>query len=137
MNKVILVGRLTDTPTLEKYNDKCVSKFTLAINRPVVRDGVKVADFINCVVWNSQAENLCKYQSKGNLLGVFGEIRKESFEVNNEKKTKTFVLVSSIEFLESKKEMSKEEENEFEQISYTTEMQNPFAYTDEELPWRD
>ena len=92
MNKVILVGRLTDTPKLEKYNDKCVCKFSLAINRPVTRDGNKVADFINCVVWNSQAENLCKYQSKGNMLGVFGELRKETFEVNNEKKQKTFVL---------------------------------------------
>ena len=83
LNQVVLVGRLTRNISVNKSeNGIKVATIPLAIPRSFKNvDGNYDTDFINCVVWNSQAENLCKYQSKGNLLGVFGEIRKESFEV--------------------------------------------------------
>ena len=104
MNKTWLTGRLSKKPELKKINENsCVCDFTIATNRPTNRDGEKVADFINCRVWNNQAENLCKYQDKGNLIGISGEIRTETYEVNGTKKYKTYVLTNNIEFLESKK----------------------------------
>ena len=110
MNKVILTGRLTRDPELRYTpNNKPVCDFTIATNRLTNRDGEKVADFINCIVWNNQAENLSKYMSKGSLIAVIGEMRTETYEVNNEKKYKTYVYVNNIEFLENKKETSKEE----------------------------
>ena len=104
MNKCWLTGRLSKKPELRKINENsCVCDFTIATNRPTNRDGERQADFINCRVWNNQAENLCKYQDKGNLIGVSGEIRTDNYEVNGTKKYKTYVLTNNIEFLESKK----------------------------------
>ena len=131
MNKCWLTGRLSKKPELRKINENsCVCDFTIATNRPTNRDGEKVADFINCRVWNKQAENLCKYQDKGNLIGVSGEIRTDNYEVNGTKKYKTYVLVNNIEFLESKKN-----DIPTEKLTTKTETQTQFEYQDSDLPW--
>lgn len=109
MNKVILTGRLTKTPEL-KYTEsnKAVCEFSIATNRI----GQEQTDFINCVVWEKQAENLKKYQSKGSLIAVLGSMRVEKYqdkEGNN--KYKIYVLAENIEYLEPKKEQPKEETN--------------------------
>lgn len=110
MNKVILTGRITKELELRfTQNNKAVVEFTIATNRPVNKDGERVADFINCIVYGSQADNLSKYQGKGSLIAVFGELRVDTWK-NEEGKTKykTYVLANNVEFLESKKETNKE-----------------------------
>ena len=130
MNKCWLTGRLSKKPELRKINENsCVCDFTIATNRPTNRDGERVADFINCRVWNKQAENLCKYQDKGNLIGVSGEIRTETYEVNGTKKYKTYVLTNNIEFLENKNDIPTEK------LTTKTETQTQFEYQDSDLPW--
>ena len=111
MNKVILTGRLTHDHEIKVLNnDKTVCEFTIATNR-----GKDKADFINCIVWNAQAENLVKYQSKGSLIAVLGELRIDVYEVEDTRRYKTYVLVNTIEYLESKKK-DNEESNPFEQF---------------------
>lgn len=129
MNKVMLVGRLTKMPELKEVKDKKVCEFTIATNRINGKD----ADFINCVVWNSQAENLCKYQVKGNIIGVIGELRIDNYEIDGNKKYKTYVLVSSIEFLESKKE----KKNPYEEFgnSIKTEVQEQLEISEDDYPF--
>lgn len=110
MNKVILTGRITKELELRfTQNNKAVVEFTIATNRPVNKDGERVADFVNCIVYGSQADNLSKYQGKGSLIAVFGELRVDTWK-NEEGKTKykTYVLANNVEFLESKKETNKE-----------------------------
>ena len=128
-----MTGRLTKDPVLEhttKGTPFC--RFTLATNRPVVREGEQQVDFITCMSWNKQAENLCKYQVKGNLIGVVGEYRTDSYEVNGEKRYKTYVLCREIEFLSSKKtNVDKEVEN----LSVKTTTQETIEYDEEDLPW--
>lgn len=71
MNKAILVGRLTKDPELKMTENtkREVCQFTIAVNRPYTNeDGERKADFINCVVWDKLAENLSKYQRKGNQV---------------------------------------------------------------------
>lgn len=110
MNKVILTGRITKELELRfTQNNKVVCEFTIATNRPVNKDGERVTDFVNCIVYGSQADNLSKYQGKGSLIAVFGELRIDSWKnEQGEKKYKTYVLVNNVEFLESKKEINKE-----------------------------
>lgn len=85
MNKVILTGRLTRDPELRyTANNKAVCDFTIATNRPVVRDGERVADFINCRVWGKTAENLTKYQNKGNLIAVIGRMQVDDTKIKKE-----------------------------------------------------
>lgn len=104
MNRVELVGRLTSKPELRYTSGNVAySRFTIAINRPKREDGTQEADFIDCVVWRKQAENLCQYQDKGNLIAVEGTLRKESYEdKDGNKRYIVEVLANQIEYLQSK-----------------------------------
>ena len=141
MNKVILIGRLTRDPELRyTANNKAVCDFTIATNRPVVRDGVRVADFINCRVWGKTAENLVKYQTKGNLIAVSGRMQVDRYEdKGGNTRYSNYVLVEDLEYLERKKEYNQEakqeEKNEFEDFSITTEVQQQFDYDSSDLPF--
>ena len=76
INKVILVGRITKDPEV-KYttSNNAVSTFTLAVPRLFSdTSGEKTTDFIQCVAWRKQAENLGKYVKKGALLADFTDI---------------------------------------------------------------
>lgn len=66
MNRVILVGRLTKDPDLRYTpNGVAVATFTLAVNRAFAnQQGEREADFINCVIWRKQAENVANYLKK-------------------------------------------------------------------------
>ena len=122
---------MRDLELRETKSGTKVCEFTLATNRPVVRDGEKQADFINCIVWNNQAENLCKYQDKGSLIAVFGELRTDSYEIEGQKRYKTYVLVSNVEFLSKKTESTQD----INKISSKTEVQQTIEYSDSDLPW--
>lgn len=110
MNKVILTGRITkDIDLRYTESNKAVCEFSIAINRI----GQEQTDFINCVVWEKQAENLKKYQSKGSLIAVLGSMRVEKYqdkEGNN--RYKTYVLVENIEYLETKKDTQEQPKEE-------------------------
>lgn len=138
-----MTGRLIKDPELTKTSKGTPNcQFCIAVNRPVVRDGVKETDFINCIVWNKQAENLVKYQRKGNLIGVQGQFRNDKYEINGETKYKTYVLVDEVEFMEAKKDIpndEKQEEKEVEKEStnggYRTFRLDEIEIKDEDLPW--
>lgn len=128
MNKVVLIGRITKDLELRKTkSDKSVCEFTLATNRV----GSEDADFVSCMVWNQQAENLCKFQGKGSLIAVFGELRTDSYEIEGQKRYKTYVLVSNVEFLSKKTESTQD----INKISSKTEVQQTIKYSDQDLPW--
>lgn len=101
----MITGRLTRNPELRYTGSNVpVSEFTVATNRPVTRDGERKADFITCVAWRKLAENLCNYQSKGNLIGIVGRIETRDYDkADGTRGYRTYVLADEIEFLESKK----------------------------------
>lgn len=105
INRVVLVGRLTKDPEL-KYtpNGTASCRFTLAVNRSFKsQSGEQEADFIQCVAWRKQAENLANFQRKGNLVGVEGRIQTGSYEGQDGKRVYTTdVVADSIQFLEHK-----------------------------------
>lgn len=107
MNRVELVGRTTIKPQLE-YTDKkkAYTRFGIAINRTQKNeDGESIADFINVVAWEKQAENVCMYVDKGNLIAVEGSIQTGSYtDKDGNKRTSFNVLAHRIEFLQSKNE---------------------------------
>ena len=105
MNKAILIGRLTRDPELRYTSSgRAVCQFSIAINRTYTnQQGQREKDFINCVVWDKQAENLAKYVTKGRLVAVDGRIQTRNYDNNEGKKVYvTEVLANSIQFLESK-----------------------------------
>lgn len=105
MNQINLIGRLTKDPELRQtQNNKIVCEFDIAVNRI----GQEQTDFITCVVWEKQAENLVKYQSKGSLIAVNGALRVDKYQnQEGQNRYKTYVLATNIEYLENKKEAPK------------------------------
>lgn len=104
MNDVTLIGNLTrDIEVRYTQTNKAVGQFTVAINNGKDKDGNdRSADFINCVVWENQAENMKKYTHKGSKVAVKGSIKNDNYEdEQGNKKYKTYVLTSRVIFLDS------------------------------------
>ena len=105
MNKVILIGRLTKDPELRYTgSNRAVTQITVAVNRTFAnQNGEREADFINVVVWRKQAENVCKYCTKGSLVGVSGRIQTRSYDgQDGQKRYVTEVVADNVSFLGSK-----------------------------------
>ena len=105
MNKAILIGRLTRDPELRTTpTGRNVCQFAIAVNRTYTSaSGEREADFINCVVWDKQAENLARYQKKGNQIAVDGRIQTRNYDDKDGKKVYvTEILATNISFLDAK-----------------------------------
>ena len=105
MNNVSLVGRLTKDPelrTISTGNTTC--SFTVAVTRQFTNaSGERETDFINCVIWGKQAENLAKYCTKGSLIGVTGRIQTRNYDGQDGKKVYvTEVAANNVTFLTPK-----------------------------------
>ena len=112
-NKVILIGRLVNTPELNKTaNDKSVSRATLAVNRRYKgQNGEREADFVNVVVWGKLAETLASYASKGSLISLDGELRTRRYEKDGVTHYVTEVLCNGFQLLESRAQRALRENN--------------------------
>ncbi len=87
MNKAILMGRLTADPEMRQTpNGVSVARFTIAVNRRFAKEGQQTADFISCVAWRQQAEFLCRYFHKGNMIAVVGSIQTRSWDGSDGKR---------------------------------------------------
>lgn len=103
INRVVLVGRLTRDPEM-RYTQSgiAVTRFTLACDRPFTgQDGKREADFIDCVVWRKQAENVAQYLKKGSMAGVDGRLQISSYEgQDGQRRYRAEVVADSVRFLE-------------------------------------
>lgn len=110
MNKVCLVGRLVKDPTCEYVNTSngsvARSRFTIAVDRSYAsanQDGRNTADFVSIVAWRKQAENLAKFQKKGNQIAVDGRIQVDSYTGRDGNTVwTTYVVADSVQFLDRK-----------------------------------
>jgi single-strand DNA-binding protein len=140
INRVILVGRITKDPELKTTQSSIpVVTFTLAVNRQYSdTSGEKQTDFIQCVVWRKQAENMAKYVHKGDLIGVDGRIQTRQYEGDNGMKYVTEIVADSIQFLETKGEQPNYPETD-EEIKETfkhgSPVNKPKASEEEDLPF--
>ncbi len=105
INRVVLVGRLTKDPEL-KYTPSgiAVTRFTLAVNRPFTnQQGQREADFVNCIAWRKQAENISNFLRKGSLAGIEGRIQTSNFDGKDGNRVfMTEVVADQVQFLEPK-----------------------------------
>lgn len=137
LNKVIMTGRLTAKPELKKTtSDVSVVPFALAVQRNYKdKSGEYPTDFINCVSYRNQAEFLCKYFDKGQLVTVVGSLTSRRYEdAEGHKRTAYEVVCDEVMFAESKGE--KQQAPSF--TPPTTAGGNDVAFeefNDEELPF--
>ena len=105
INNVVLVGRVTKDVEL-RYTPSNVANasFTLAVNRSFKnQQGEREADFINCVMWRQQAENLANWAKKGMLIGITGRIQTRNYENQQGQRVYvTEVVAENFQLLESR-----------------------------------
>ncbi|EIE3865909.1 single-stranded DNA-binding protein [Staphylococcus pseudintermedius] len=139
LNRVVLVGRLTKDPEFRTTpSGVSVATFTLAVNRNFKsKNGEQQADFINCIVFRKQAENVNNYLSKGNLAGVDGRLQSRSYE--NQEGRRVFVtevVCDSVQFLEPKSNNQSQQQGQAPaQDNPFTNANNPIDIDDEDLPF--
>jgi single-strand DNA-binding protein len=147
LNRVVLVGRLTKDPDL-RYTPSgvAVATFTLAVNRAFTNgQGEREADFINCVIWRKQAENVANFLKKGSLAGVDGRLQSRSYEDQSGKLVYvTEVVAESVQFLEPKGQGNNQSNNQSNEgrNPFSTDNNDPFAndgkpvnISDDDLPF--
>lgn len=138
LNRVILVGRITKDPELKKTQSNIsVVSFTIAVNRQFTNDqGESQADFIQCVAWRKQAENMQQYVRKGALLGIDGRIQTRTYETQNgETRYITEVVCDSVQFLESRKQDNQEPSYEPSDDDDPFVSSNSSLASEEDLPF--
>ena len=114
LNNISLVGRLTKDPEVKFTSSNIAyARFTLAVNRTFSGpSGEREADFIQCIAWRRQAENLARFVKKGSLVGVEGRIQTGSYDDKDGiRKYTTDVVADSVQFLESKSQDSFDNDN--------------------------
>ena len=119
MNSIVLSGRLSAKPELRytTSSNRAFCPFTIACNG--ANDEV---EFLDCVAWGKQAENLCNFQDKGDMVGVTGRLTTNMYTNKDGIKVKKYVIsANTIEFLATKSSKIKEtkvvdEPNPFEEF---------------------
>lgn len=111
MNRAILFGRLTkDVDLRTTPSGKSVAMLTLAIDRPVTKDGNKEADFIPVVLWGKTAEAVARYVHKGQRLLVEGRIQVRSYDgKDGQKRYATEVIADKAEFIDKSEQVASQQ----------------------------
>ena len=107
MNKVILVGNLTRDPEYRTTpSGAAVCNFSIAVQRRFAnQQGVREADFINCVAWRQNADFVARYLTKGSKVAVEGSIQTRSYDAQDgTKRYVTEIVVDSVESVGSRGE---------------------------------
>lgn len=137
INNTVLVGRMVRDAEL-KYtpNNQAVATFTLAVNRNFKsQNGDREADFINCVIWRQQAENLANWAKKGALIGITGSIRTRNYENQQGQRVYvTEVVADSFQLLEFNKQNNQGPSQGYSQPDFARQAE-PFSIDDDSLPF--
>lgn len=142
INNVVLVGRMTrDAELRYTQSNQAVATFTLAVNRNFKnQNGEREADFINCVIWRQQAENLANWAKKGALIGITGVIQTRNYENQQGQRVYvTEVIANSFQLLESRNSQNQSGnfQNGNNQGGYNSSFgnSNPLDISDDDLPF--
>lgn len=133
MNLIILMGRFSQDPETRYTNDgKPITRGNIAVNRRFKQEGQPDADFFNLVAFGKTAEFIDKYFHKGMKALVTGELRNNNYtDKDGVKHYNNEIVVSNIEFAESKKSNESNESNN----DYSEGFLNIPEGVDEDLPW--
>lgn len=134
INNVVLVGRLTRDPELRRTQSNIsYVRFTLAVNRSFTdQSGERQADFVNCIAWRAQADNLARFMKQGSLIGLQGRIQTGSYESEQGMRYTTDVVADSIQFLESRNQQQ-DSSNQSSSNDYYDVQKD--IVTDDDLPF--
>ena len=148
MNKAIIIGRLTRDPEMRTTTGGTNSTtFTVAVSRNYTSaNGERETDFLNCVAWRKQAENIAKYCTKGSQVAVEGRIQTRSYDAQDgTKRYVTEIIADNVTFLGGRGSNVPSEDNYVggsSSVDTTDISEDPFkdfgeevALSDDDLPF--
>ena len=143
LNKVELIGRVGQTPTIRMVGDQKVASFTLATNEVYKgKDGnyVSNTEWHNIEAWGNIAERAEKIVNKGGLYRVEGKIKYEKYKGNDGvEKIAVKIRINELLSLEKKSEdasPAQEEPKRFDPRAVkTTPIVDDLPEDDTELPF--
>ena len=141
MNQVILIGRLTKKPELRSTGSgTTLCNFSLAVDKGIKDEqGNKLTNFFDCVCFGKNAENLVKYQDKGSMISIIGELDTYKYtDESNKNHLKTNIKVQTIEYLSKPQTTDngvKNGQNQSVSNNPFEEMGNKVANDNYELPF--
>nr|DAN51235.1 MAG TPA: Single strand binding protein [Caudoviricetes sp.] len=131
INNVTLIGRMTrDAELKQTPSGQSVAIFNLAVNRNFKNsDGEREADFINCVIWGTNAENLANWTKKGALIAVVGRIQTRNYE--NQQGQRVYIT----EVVAEKFQTLEKKDNVANTNSLYDQAPNTLDVSDDDLPF--
>lgn len=115
------MGRITRNLELRySTNNMAVLKLNVAVNRRKKGE----SDFINCIAFDKNAENIAKFFDKGNMIAIIGHIQTGSYDGKDGKKVYTTdIVVDEWDFTGEKKSDSEQQHSD----SYEQPVQHDFS----------
>lgn len=104
LNKIILIGNLTEDPEMRFTTDgSAVTKYRIAVNRPKKSDGTDSGtDFVPIVCFGRLAEISGEYLKKGKQILVEGRIQNRSYDTaEGQTKWVTEIVANEMRMLSS------------------------------------
>ena len=144
MNKVILIGRLSQDPEMRTTpNGVATTSFSVAVSRNYTnQNGERDTDFFRCVAWRNQAENIAKYCQKGSQVAVEGRLQNRSYDAQDgTKRYVTEVIADNVTFLGSRSDAQRTSSSAPQEMGSDVEVneasEDPFKDFGEEVTLSD
>ena len=104
LNRVFLIGRLTQDPELKQTaNSTSFVRFSIANNKSYVQSSgerKEEVSYFNCVAWSKLAEVINQYCHKGKQVAVEGRLKQNSWQDSEGKKQYAVdVVVENLQLL--------------------------------------
>ena len=106
VNKVILIGNLGREPEMRRTpGGDAVTEFSMATKEIYTdKNGNRKeeTEWHNIVLWRKLAENADQYIKKGSSVYIEGKLKTRSWEDNGQRRYRTEIIASSMQFMDSK-----------------------------------
>ena len=115
----MLTGRLVKDAEMSFLPGTGMPKvtFTVATDRAYQKDkNNKKVDFIPAEMSGKQTEKLAQYLTKGKMIGLRSKLKRDQYEINDEKKSFTKVKVDRLEFLGGGKQEDHDPTGKFKEV---------------------
>lgn len=115
INKVLMVGRVVRAPEVVERNNFKFTKLTIVTEyTPKSRGGEEKKEvcYLDCTVWNQEAELAAKYLSSGSVIAIEGRLKLEKWmdKATNLERSKHVLVADTVTFLEKIKVDAPQEE---------------------------
>ncbi len=112
-NKVIIIGNVSSEIELKQtQGGTSVCSFNVAVNRHSKDPNEAKADFFTVVAWQSKAEFVSRYFSKGKPILVCGRLENRSWtDKNGNNRISTEIIAEEVSFV-ANRESATEQKNE-------------------------